>query len=71
MRIRGALVLTFGSEFGLYFSDAGPEAALDFCDGRGFSKVAGVVEMLQVGPQIVEEFARKAVAHRLMILPQS
>jgi hypothetical protein len=33
--------------------------------------VAGVIEVLQVRLQLLEEFAREAVAHRIMILPQN
>jgi hypothetical protein len=57
--------LALSSEFSLYFSDAGAEAALDFSNGLCLSEVAGFVEVPQVGPQFIEEFARETVAHRL------
>jgi hypothetical protein len=33
--------------------------------------VAGVIEVLQIIPQLVEEFARKSMAHGPTILPQN
>ena len=63
--------MSFDSEFSLYFGDAGAEAALDLGDRLCLSEVAGLIEMLQVVPQLVEEFVGKAVAHRDTILSQN
>gem|GEM_PF-6965707 len=64
--------MSCASEFSLYLGDADVEAALDLCDCLGFSaEVAGLIEVLQVCAQLIEEFAGKALTHRLMILPQS
>jgi hypothetical protein len=71
VRNRRTFVLGSDSELGLYFGDADAQVAFDFCDGLGLSEVAGVIEVLQVRLQLLEEFAREAVAHRIMILPQN
>lgn len=63
--------MSVDSELSLDFGDAGSEPALDLCNGLRVSEVAGVIEVLQVGLQLLEEFMGKAVAHRLMILPQN
>jgi hypothetical protein len=62
-RIRGILALSFDSEFSFYFGNAGREATLDLCDGFGLSDVASVIEVLQIVPELDEQFARKTVAH--------
>jgi hypothetical protein len=71
MRIRGVFVSSFDSEFSFYFGDAGAEAAFDLGDCLCLSEVAGLIEVPQVTPQLVEEFVGKAVAHRETILPQN
>lgn len=65
VRSRRSLALSSDPEFCLYFSDAGPEAALDFSNGLCLSDVAGFIEVPQVAPEFIEEFAWKTAAHRL------
>jgi hypothetical protein len=54
--------------FSLYVGDANAEAALDLSDRLGLSEAAGLIEVPQVGPQLVEKFSGAAVAHRETIL---
>ena len=61
--IRGHGAVACELEFSFYFGDADKEAALDLGDGLGLAEMAGGVEVLQVGTQLVEELAGKAVAH--------
>ena len=72
VRIRGIFALSHASELSLYLGDTDVEAALDLSDCLGLSaEVAGLIEVLQVGAQLIKEFAGKAVTHRLIILTQN
>jgi hypothetical protein len=65
------LLIALDSELSFDLGDASAEAALDLCDGRNLSaEVVCVVEVLQVGPQLIEKFAGETMAHGQIILPQ-
>jgi hypothetical protein len=71
VRIGRTIAQAFHSEFSLYFRYPDEEPALDFCDCLSFSEVAGLIEVLQVGSQLVKKFVWEAMAHRESILPQN
>lgn len=71
MRLRRAFALSFDSEFSLNFGDADAESDFDLHGSLGLPEVPSVIEALQAGTQIVEEFAGKAVTPRETILSQN
>lgn len=53
-----------GAKVRFHFANPLLQAPLDLCHGLALAQVAGLVEVLEVGAQFLQQFLGKSLSHR-------